>query len=167
MSNLKKEKSERKKNEEYLLSDSLIKKLRGSFNDRIFIPGAVFEDFYQDYVLHILEGRGVHQTVSQFTIDWARKVSGCQRKKRCDVLDILNPRKNEKVDELSFHDLIRECLKKINTGRHRKIFLLIYFYNFPLAKIAEMENVSRARIVQIQIQILLKLRNRIKPGGAL
>lgn len=61
---------------DYLLCKELRKRLHIEFKKLPLPPPAAFEDFYHDYCVHRLEGKGKSQTLRQYAIDWLRKAYG-------------------------------------------------------------------------------------------
>lgn len=148
--------------ETYLLSPKLISKLKHAFND--YGGGfADFEDFYHDYIIHILESKGLHQTIDQYAIDWYRKFVGRTGKKKTLAYAVSDEEYLAKLQaeethlNLPYIQYVKSLLDKYK-GRSRAVIMLYYVYSYDQDEIGLLFNVSASRICQI-----LK---RIKEGGA-
>lgn len=142
----------RKENNEYLSSHDLKKRLR--FVHRKFQIRYEFEDFYHDYVIHILEGHGQHQNLDQFAIDHIRQRLGRYGQKIA-LRNALKLNIEEMAKEIDKSVISAEYIRVIkdlsesHTGRSRIMILLHYVYGFEKVEIAHLFNLHPSRVCQI------------------
>lgn len=142
--------------EAYLLSPKLISRLRYSFNN--YCIRGQFDDFYHDYVVHILSGLGKHQTIDQFTIDHIRSTVGRigQKKELLNAImideKIFDEEEKESVLSPGYIRHVKELLQ-IYSGRTRVIVALHYIYGYENDEIGLIYGISPSRISQILTQI--------------
>lgn len=143
--------------QKYLLDPKLKRRLR--FLCRKFGKQQYFEDIYHDYVVHILEGRGQHQTLDQFFIDHSRKKKWCQRDTvktplpkfvSHDQHDFLKG-KSKTEDPFKLEPL--EALK----GSERALAFLYFKYGMNQKELGELYQVSESRISQVLKDIKRRL----------
>ena len=134
-------------NEQYLESSRLRKRLLLVYQ-KYNIPGE-YEDFYQSYCIHILEGKGQSQTLDQYAIDFLRSKLG----RNVDAKKAL-------VGAVEFDDFMKSdldygenqvmCEQIVDRfkGSRRIILILRWKYGFSEKEIAYLFNVSDSRISQ-------------------
>lgn len=138
--------------EVYLTSPKLISRLKLCFK-KFRIRGD-FEDFYHDYVVHILMSKGQHQTLDQFSIDQIRKCIGREGKKK-ELFNALNAEdfiytleENPLNISPAYTIFVKDILKKYK-GRIRAILMLHYVIGYDQSEISFLFGISAGRVSQI------------------
>jgi DNA-directed RNA polymerase specialized sigma24 family protein len=124
---------------EYLLSPKLKKKLMRVW--RRSKIGGEFEDYYHNYIVHILAGRGAKQTMDQYAIDELRKKLGRKGQKKVQEVELPLSLEVAKPADL----LLRDC-ERLFKGKLRVVFSLKYIYGYTNKEIGDMVGRSEAAI---------------------
>ena len=141
--------------EKYLTSPKLKKRLR--FLCHKYGKQQFFEDIYHDYVVWILEGKGSHQRLDDWFIDYSRKQKWCKRKEvklslpRFSSFDDSLHENGDEREEFDFEPL--ESLK----GSERGVGFLYFKYRLKQDEIAEIYQVVPSRIAQVLTDIKRRL----------
>ncbi len=150
--------------DKYITDEQTIQRLRYVYFKKLKRSDD-FEDFYQDYAVNILEGKGAHQTIDYFAIDWLREKTFYNRKlKIAPKFFELNPSfdfrkaENSHLSE-AYRELVIDLANK-HVGRTRIIVFLHYLFGLNLSEIGDVLNVTESRVSQL----LTKIREG-KPVG--
>lgn len=146
------------KNYKYLTSNKLKQRLLYICNK--FGRGDLFEDIYHDYVIHILEGYGQHQTLDQFFLDYSRKKKWVTSNGRSKVIHMCEIQENEITPTVDTCPFLYEYLDKLK-GTERALAVCHYKYNIRLRELADIFGADPSRISQIMKMTRDKLKNAI------
>lgn len=150
---------------EYLQNPETVRRLKYVFY-KVLKRKNDFEDFYHDYVVHILEGKGSSQTLDQFGIEWLREKTFYNRDKKsapqfCSF-DLLKNFNEAEVDDETYRELILDLAKKYS-GRYRMVIFLYYLHGMNHKELGFLLNITESRISQILSTI--KSGKRLKNRG--
>lgn len=141
---------------EYLTSKKLQRRLKyicakfGRIQD--------YEDVYQSYCVHILEGKGEKQTLDQFFIDYSRKNKWCAR-------DLPAPLFTEFEDyKCNMHPVIElkeiDRISSLLSGTEKSIFKMFFKFDLLIKEIADVFDVCPSRISQIINESISRVKER-------
>lgn len=147
------------KTREYLLKPETVERLKYIFYKKLRRTHD-FEDFYHDYIIHVLEGHGTHQTLDYFAIDWLRGKTFYNRKKKtapafCEFKTNVHISQIESIYlGQGYKDIVHDLASKYK-GRARILVFLYYIYGLNHIEIAKILNLTEPRISQLLTMIRL------------
>lgn len=144
---------------QYLSDPELIVRLKAVYFGKLK-QHQDFDDFYHDYVVHTLEGFGAHQTLDQYGIDWLRKKTFYNRKRKVapqftSIEDLYKPIKDtEDQSHLGsgYIGIVKELAQKYQ-GKTRVVVFLYYLYGCNQKEIGFVLNVTESRVCQLLTMI--------------
>lgn len=142
----------------YLTSNKLKKRLLYICNK--FGKQDLFEDIYHDYILHILEGYGQHQTLDQFFLDYSRKKKWINQSCEKNILQFCEFDESFIAPATDSCPFLYEHLGKLK-GTERAIAVCHYKYNLQLQELADIFGVDPSRISHLMGPIREKLKHAI------
>lgn len=155
--------------EAHVLNEETITRLKYIFHTKLKRRND-FDDFYHDYVVHLLEGYGAHQTLDQFAVDWIREKTFFNRRTRTapsiESLDALINSTGSRFEPENredglftewYREQVNELVKKYK-GRPRIAIYLYFFLGMDMREIALLLDVTESRVSQLFREIKLGKR---------